>query len=799
MKILDAFHTVAQALQVPPALVAVVALLLTAGSLGLSMWAIRSVYRKALRWASRVASDENNAARQRVQAALSSHWTIVVGIISMSVSTFNLYQWARNHGQLPMPMAAGFVAGLDGATVGLVLEMYRRSTAEVPQEAALRIIRRMTWTLVAISASANWAEASGKGLLAQCAMASSPITAALLIELNLAASRAEARAAAGLDQEDDGVAGPIRLVVVLWRQLWTSVFTRLGLDARATGSEVERALLAQRAAEAMYSLRLFEEGEAALAGLAQDARVVRRSQKERKRLTQTAQRALTRGHVTTDIQQGLAYSRVMYVLTQAPAMSRVDYDDPAAVMTSLENMRIELSAERIEAGVRAQEAEAVRAKAEAAAAQAAEDLAAAQADTEAAKAAAARAAEAEAEARAAAAAAAADASLSVAKVAELREEVAQLQAEAEEAEAARERAAAAQQEAEAIRQQAADEAEAARQQTSVARQEAEALQKAAHEDAEKATQVLQQAETARLEVAAARQQAADEMAALDAARAQAEAARRQAEAAQRLTAEELKEAREELARLETAQVDARAVRQAALHEAEAAGRRKAELDADAQATAAARATAARELEAAVAAREAADRAQAQSKADAEAASRRLSELTVELDRLENAHAARSAAALAEEKRLEELRSLRSTAEDSATEAESRREHAVSLSRAALGLFDRLQGDAEASRPSKVFRMPEMGPDGPLWQSAGKQAGWDLYLTTMLTTGVEPERAELVAVGGVQDGRVRGWLGEFRRVLLEMVIGADVHPAADSVQDPGAAVQDPGAAVQESGA
>lgn len=85
--------------------------------------------------------------------------------------------------------------------------------------------------------------------------------------------------------------------------------------------------------------------------------------------------------------------------------------------------------------------------------------------------------------------------------------------------------------------------------------------------------------------------------------------------------------------------------------------------------------------------------------------------------------------------------------------------------AARLLLDRLGGELTRPNEDSGDADPGAAPGtaGPAYRSLGKQLGWELYQEKMRAeVPDEPTDKELADLGGVAEGRARGWLGEFRR-------------------------------------
>jgi hypothetical protein len=249
---------------------------------------------------------------------VSDRWTYAVGLAGMTVSMYGLFRFAHHVLKLPAALAAGWVAILDGATVGLVLGLYRAADdADGQWTPQMAWSRRSAWVLVAISAAANYREAPG-GPSSKIFLALVPAVSAALIEHNLTLRRAEARAK-GRDVAEDGARpGPARLVILAWRRLWAAVFARLGLDASLSAQQMSQAALTAQAATRLYELRIVLNEEKSSA-----RKVARRRRR--------AQTALDAADVAVRQDQAAALARRMLLATTVDELAELDYRDPTKV------------------------------------------------------------------------------------------------------------------------------------------------------------------------------------------------------------------------------------------------------------------------------------------------------------------------------------------------------------------------------------------------------------------------------------------------------------------------------------
>ncbi|MCX5340506.1 hypothetical protein [Streptomyces atratus] len=257
---------------------------------------------------------------------------------------------------LPEVLAVAFIGVFDAAEMTLLVMLYRAADPELGWTRQLRLIHRTAWMLVAFSAGMNAAHAPN--WTARPVLAAVPALAAWLIELQLRQKLGTATP----DDDPTSRPGPGRLVTLVWQHGWSWLFAVLGLDARHSGDSIARSALAQRAARRVYRLRL----ALATQDDADGGWRKRRAQGRAARRRGKAQRMLSRAEVATDQNQALAMSRHLASLTGVDGVARLDYSNPAAVVTMVEQLAITPAVEHLEAGGRAAEAEDARQRAESA-------------------------------------------------------------------------------------------------------------------------------------------------------------------------------------------------------------------------------------------------------------------------------------------------------------------------------------------------------------------------------------------------------------------------------------------------
>ncbi|MFF1323870.1 DUF2637 domain-containing protein [Streptomyces chartreusis] len=269
----------------------------------------------------------------------------IVALGGVAVSVHGLWGFATQTSGLPTELAVAFISVFDAAEMTLLVMMYRAADPEQGWTRDLRLMHRTAWVLVAFSAAMNAVHAPN--WWARPVLAAVPALAAWLIELQLRSKLHHVKPG----QDDDARPGPARLVALLWQHAWAELFALLGLDARTSSSAIARAALVQRAALRVYRLRLaLETGKT--------RRVGRRRRK--------AQKALDRADVAVDSDQALALARRLATLTGADTFATLDYRQPEAVLTLIENLAITPAVQRQEASTLTEQAQDALQRAEAA-------------------------------------------------------------------------------------------------------------------------------------------------------------------------------------------------------------------------------------------------------------------------------------------------------------------------------------------------------------------------------------------------------------------------------------------------
>lgn len=309
----------------------------------------------------------------------------------IAVSLYGLWGFARGTLDLPTFFAIGFVSMFDVLELRLFSLMYKSADPDKGWTPQLRLLQATAWCFVAGSAMANIAHAPNA--IAAPFMALMPIGAAWVIELDLR------RALAGKESEEKPKQGtkpgPLRLVGLLWRQLWAWGFRKAGLDVNDRADEMVRRARARDAADASYELRkaLKEKHRLETTVGTNVPRGRGKVSEERKRLDALerelekkirpkAQAALEMAD-TQDPEQGLQLMQRMAWLTRADDVALLDYGPNSSAMELLEELNIAANADFVksrkraaEADRKAADAEEVRLNAEKAVKEAADKLAA---------------------------------------------------------------------------------------------------------------------------------------------------------------------------------------------------------------------------------------------------------------------------------------------------------------------------------------------------------------------------------------------------------------------------------------
>ncbi|MFI8992152.1 hypothetical protein ACIG63_45705 [Streptomyces antimycoticus] len=280
----------------------------------------------------------------------------VMALCSMSVSLYGMWGFARETAQLPQPFAVGFVSAFDVTELVLFTLLYKR--AENGWTTQLRFMHNLAWTLVGVSATANWIHAPNAA--SKPFMAIMPVVAALVIELEF---RAVMKGAEVLDTE--ARPGPIKLIGLLWTKGWSAVFAGLDIDPASKGGQIYRAALAKKAGKKLFRLRtLLDAHTKLIASKEAKRRRLTAAVKELEQARKASTTAMDRADFAVDSSQALAVLRSLGGWTEVDDVATVDFKKPLEVTELMERVAIMPAAKQIEAAGRAAEAEEERRRAE---------------------------------------------------------------------------------------------------------------------------------------------------------------------------------------------------------------------------------------------------------------------------------------------------------------------------------------------------------------------------------------------------------------------------------------------------
>lgn len=288
----------------------------------------------------------------RLQAVVDS-WCMLGGIAGMSASMWGLWKFARETAHLPELLQYTFIAVLDATEIGLFLGLYLALRNGATRfTGAMHYTHRLAWALACLSSAAQVAEFSNGP--ARLAMGSLPLVSAMLINARLRVMLA-ANQPTGSEDQEEGAPGPLRLITLLWRQMWTRVFDRFGLEASgSTGAQTRRAQVRRAARLTLAHRDALEAYKAAQhkprSRAANNARTALQKARE------AAQLAREQADVATDPRQRLAYMRRMAWLTNSDTVSELGYEDPAEALRLMDRLNIADTAELLSAESRLQEA-----------------------------------------------------------------------------------------------------------------------------------------------------------------------------------------------------------------------------------------------------------------------------------------------------------------------------------------------------------------------------------------------------------------------------------------------------------
>ena len=288
---------------------------------------------------------------------------IVMALGGMSVSLYGMWGFARQQAGLPEPFAVGFLAMFDLTELTLFTLLYRRANPKLGWTPQLRLMHNTAWSLVLVSAAANWVHAPNA--TAAPFLAVMPVTAAWVIELEFR-SRMRGTEAAAQDK-----AGPVKLASMLWEKGWAALFAGLDLDPNSKNGQLIRAALAKKAGRRLFRLRTLLERHAKLIeGKQAKRRDMSRAVAELEKARKSATRSMDRSDFAVDSSQALAVLRSLGGWTQVDDVATVNFEDPLEVTDLMERVAIMPAAKRIEAAERAAESEEEAERAEAARAEA---------------------------------------------------------------------------------------------------------------------------------------------------------------------------------------------------------------------------------------------------------------------------------------------------------------------------------------------------------------------------------------------------------------------------------------------
>lgn len=291
--------------------------------------------KRTARVAHRVATAGLDRARTVDHATGALTWgskrlTMVIGGAGIAVASYGVVMFLRAVG-LPWPLAVLGSAVIEGGILVLKLEGYRAIHAKGDHTPA----RNLAWLFVAASAWANFTHPpQGADRTGALIFGLFPILGAALIEFNAWTLRRDLRRQAVRgDSAEPSRPGPVRIAAALWHRGWAAASVRLGIRVDATDEDSDRALRAQRAARALYRLRLTAQREA-IAGGRRKRRLARRLERERHR----AQRALDLANVGTDRRQATTVASRVRAMVTAPELALGDWSDVRVVANTVADL-----------------------------------------------------------------------------------------------------------------------------------------------------------------------------------------------------------------------------------------------------------------------------------------------------------------------------------------------------------------------------------------------------------------------------------------------------------------------------
>ncbi|MGK4586071.1 hypothetical protein [Kitasatospora sp. HPMI-4] len=357
---LNVLHGVSPSVLVATAGAVAIAVIVVAYFAGKALWRSSARARRRTR-AAVVATDGR---KPRLFAGIGPQAVVALG--GVAVSVYGLWGFGTDFAKLPLELRVGFVSVFDAAELVLFGMLYRSADRDTGWTDELRLMHRTAWTLVSFSAAMNAVHAPN--WWSRPVLAAIPALSAWLIELQLRAKLHDPNA----DEDEGAVAGPLRLLVLLWQRAWAELFAKLGLDPRTTRGKLARSALAQRAAQKAYKLGLVLEPIVALQEKKDGGTALSRGEEKRLQkglkdvvaLRKRAQTAIDRSDMATDSAQALALVRRLVGLTRVDDVALAGKKDPQQIMSLLEELAVVPAANLIESSARAAEAESARQRAE---------------------------------------------------------------------------------------------------------------------------------------------------------------------------------------------------------------------------------------------------------------------------------------------------------------------------------------------------------------------------------------------------------------------------------------------------
>jgi hypothetical protein len=215
--------------------------------LGMAYLTGRGLWRAAERARRRRRAEHDKAKAESIEAVEDDSLglrLIVMALGGMSVSLYGMWGFAREQAGLPAPFAVGFLAMFDLTELTLFTLLYRRANPKLGWTSQLRLMHNTAWSLVIVSAAANWIHAPNA--TAAPFLAAMPVTAAWVIELEF---RSRMRGTEAVSEK----AGPVKLASMLWEKGWAALFAGLDLDPSSKNGQLIRAVLAKKASRRLFT------------------------------------------------------------------------------------------------------------------------------------------------------------------------------------------------------------------------------------------------------------------------------------------------------------------------------------------------------------------------------------------------------------------------------------------------------------------------------------------------------------------------------------------------------------------